>query len=187
MVELLCITKNKMKVFYDNINSHASTHFADTPNLRELVIEVLSSSNIHEDDLSLDVDMKRIIGTTDVVAIESTDKIVYAIRKNRPEQGYVPFVKFRLGQPDSHISIALMKGRNSSFDLSSAWIGTWDDPPFPQEPHATLESRKYWDTHAFIWGSQDIESGTEILKKPWQRQWSKQSSKRLLVVPLMCR
>jgi len=56
---------------------------------------------------------------------------------------------------------------DETYQLSSVWIGTWDDPPFPQQPHATLESKPYWSTHAFVWGSQEIEPNSELKSCPW--------------------
>lgn len=161
------MSKNKKQIFYDSVNSHASTHFADTPNLRELVVEVLENRDINKDELEFDIDMGRSVGTCDVVETDSSDEIVYAFRKNRREQGYVPFTKSRPAQPNSYVSIALLANPDGTYELSSAWIGTWDDPPFPQQPHATDESKPYWSTHAFVWGSQEIIPGTELDKCPW--------------------
>jgi hypothetical protein len=165
--ELLCRSRNGKHVYYNPINSHAATHFTDTPQLKELVIEVLKNRDLNDDNLEFDIDMGRVVGTTDVVEVDDADEIVYALRKNRAEQGYVPFTKSRKGQPDSFISIALVANQDGSCELSSAWIGVWDDPPFPQEPHAPPESKVYWSKHAFVWGSQEIEEGTETSDCPW--------------------
>jgi hypothetical protein len=154
-------------VWYDSAKSNASTHFADTPGLQELVVEVLQARRITQNDLWFDIDLHRIIGTTDVVAVDSSDEIVYAIRTKRFEQGYVPFTKSRPAQPSSYLSVSLIAEDDESYSLSSAWIGAWDDPPFPQESHATAESKEYWNSHAFVWGSQAIEPGSEMLNCPW--------------------
>jgi hypothetical protein len=165
--ELLCTSKDGKQVYFDPIHSHAATHFADTPQLRELVIEVLKNRDIANNELEFGIDMGRTVGTCDVVDTDDSNDIVYVIRKSRPEQGYVPFVKTRKPQADSNISISLLSNRDGTFQLSSAWIGTWDDPPFPQQPHATPNSKIYWNTHAFVWGSQEIEPGTETETCPW--------------------
>ncbi|HUD03281.1 MAG TPA: hypothetical protein VMR51_00595 [Patescibacteria group bacterium] len=167
MTELLCLSKNKKRIYYDSVNSHASTHFADTLGLRELVIEVLENRDLDNDNLEFDVDMGRPIGTSDVLETNESDEIVYAIRKNRSEQGYVPFTKSRSAQPSTNLSVALVANTDETYQLSSVWIGTWDDPPFPQQPHATLESKPYWSTHAFVWGSQEIEPNSELKSCPW--------------------
>jgi hypothetical protein len=165
--ELLCVSRNGKKVYWDSVNSHAVTHFADTPNLKKLVIEILENRDLDFTNLEFDLDVKRIIGTTDVTVVNDADEIIYAIRKNRKDQGYVPFTKSRKAQNSSYISIALVLNDDNSYNLSSAWIGKWDDPPFPQQTHATAESKDYWNTHAFVWGSQEIESGTETKVRPW--------------------
>jgi len=165
--ELLCISRNGKKVYWDSVNSHAVTHFTDTPNLKELVIEVLENKDLENNNLEFDIDMKRVIGTTDVTEVDDTDEIIYAIRKNRRDQGYVPFTKSRKAQNSSYIFIALILNNDNSYSLSSAWIGRWDDPPFPQQAHATAVSKDYWNKHAFVWGSQEIEPGTETNVKPW--------------------
>ena len=167
MYRELCVSKNGKQVYFDSEHSHAATHFADTPQLKALVREVLQNTNIEDENLEFDLDMGREIGTCDVVETDTTDVIVYALRKNRTEQGYVPFTKSRPAQPDSNISISLVADTDGTYHLSSAWIGTWDDPPFPGQPHATPERRPYWSTHAFVWGSQEIEPGSELRNCPW--------------------
>ena len=166
-VELLCTSKDDKKIYVDSVSSHAATHFADAPQLKELVIEVLENRNIATNKLEFDYDMKRIIGTCDVIEASENDEIVYAIRKFRYDQGYVPFIKNREAQDDSNISISLIANPDGTYQLSSAWIGTWDDPPFPQQSNATPESPIYWKKHALVWGSQEIEAGSETSVCPW--------------------
>lgn len=166
--ELLCTSHDGKDVYYDPINSHAATHFADTPQLKELAIEVIKGRDIATSPLEFDIDLGRTVGTSDIVETDDSDEIVYVIRDHRPEQGYVPFVKTREPKDDSHISIALLATEVlSKYLLSSAWIGTWNSPPFPQQPNATRESKIYWSRHAFVWGSQEIEPGTETKVCPW--------------------
>lgn len=167
MNEILCVSRNGKQVYYNSMDSHAATHFADTPKLKELVVEVLRGRDINNDNLEVDLDMGRTIGTCDVVETDDSDEIVYAMRKNRSEQGFVPFTKSRDTQPSSYISIALIANLDGTYQISSAWIGTWDDPPFPQQPHATQESKSYWSRHAFVWGSQEIEPNSAINSCPW--------------------
>jgi hypothetical protein len=167
MNERLCVSRNGKYVYYDSVNSHAAAHFADTPQLKGLAVEVLENRDIHNDSLEFDLDMGRTVGTCDVVETDETDDLVYALRKNHLEQGFVPFTKSRAAQPDSHISISLIANKDGTYQLSSAWIGAWDDPPFPQQPNATAESKQYWSKHAFVWGGQAIEPGSAINNCPW--------------------
>jgi hypothetical protein len=100
--------------------------------------------------------------------VEEKDDIVYALRKNRQEQGYVPFTKSRKAQLNSHVSMHLNKIDSDNYELASAWIGEMDSPPFPEDPNATADSSEYWSKHAFVWGSQEIISGSEQIVCPWK-------------------
>jgi hypothetical protein len=165
--ELICITKNNKKILFNNIESHAATHFSDTPELRELISNILKQKELTESEISIDVDMGKPIGTSDVVDIDETDYIVYAYRKNRREQGHVPFTKSRKAQLNSHVSMHLNKIDEGIYELASAWIGEFDSPPFPEDPNATTESNSYWSKHAFVWGSQEIIPESELKVCPW--------------------
>jgi hypothetical protein len=146
MQKLIAISKNGIKVNYDPLYSHAATHLEDTPNLKYLVI-----------------------GKCDVVNVTKTDEIVYGVRKNREDDGLVPFVKNRQGDSCRYVAVHLVPQSNDSYTLSSAWIGTFgkDDEPFPQSKDANKRSIHFWNEHAFIYGSQEILPNTETTKKPW--------------------
>ncbi|MDB5184788.1 MAG: hypothetical protein JWN38_596 [Candidatus Saccharibacteria bacterium] len=165
--EFLCITQNGVSVSYDPIDSHAATHFDDTPQLKELVIEVLTTSTLVADREAFDIDLGRVVGTTDVVTVDTSDEIVYAVRKNRDDNEYVPFTKSRPAEPSSWVTVSLDKQPDGHYILFSAWIGRYDDPPFPGTEYETPESRPYWTEHAFVWGSQVIKPGTETTTCPW--------------------
>ncbi len=167
-MELLCSSANGKKVYYDPINSHAATRLKDTPQLRGLVIELVGKLDLHG-DIGTHVDMGRVVGTCDVVDVDDSDQIVYGLRKNRDEDGLVPFTKSRPGDPCRDIAVHLVKQPNDSYILSSTWIGTFDDDdePFPSSPNANERSVDFWNKHAFVYGSQEIQAGTETTKRPW--------------------
>ncbi|MBP9826922.1 hypothetical protein KBC99_00405 [Candidatus Saccharibacteria bacterium] len=165
--EPLCKSANGKKVVYDPINSHTATHFHDAPKLRKLVIEILSKKNLEGELITGDIDMGKVVGDSDVVEVDESDEIVYAMRKNRADQGYVPFTKSRKTQPTSIVSIYLARKDDVTYELSSAWIGEYDSPMFPQMNNATDDSIPYWSKHAFVWGSQEIIPGTELTDCPW--------------------
>lgn len=169
MQEFLCKSKNGVTVTYDPVHSHAATHLEDTPQLKNLVIELINNMILEDDNIATHVDMGRIVGTCDVVDVDNTDEIVYGIRKNRDEDGYVPFTKSRAGDPCPYVSVHLIKQGDRVYILSSAWIGTFgdDDEPFPNAPNANERSIDFWDKHAFIYGSQEIVKGTETADRPW--------------------
>ena len=161
----LCHTQNNNRVLYDPLHSHTATHFNDAPDLKNLVIQILSSRDIDGDYLGFDVDMGKPIGHMDVVDVTADDEIIYAKRKNRDE--YVPFVKNRQPKPCSYVSLALKQIDADNYELQSAWIGEFESPPFPGEKSATAESIPFWNRHAFVWGSQGIQENTLTIQRPW--------------------
>lgn len=167
--ELLCISKNGIQVTYDPIYSHATTHLQDTPQLKTLVIEVVKNMVLNGQEAATHVDMGRVVGTSDVVTVDDTDEVFYAIRKNRMDDGLVPFTKTRAAEPSRYVAVHLVRLVDGSYELSSAWIGTFDDDsePFPQSPNATKRSIDYWRQYAFVWGSQEVVPGSVTTARPW--------------------
>jgi hypothetical protein len=160
---------NHKNVIYDPVSSHAATHLEDTPQLAGLVREVIAGMTLEEDELATYVDLGRVVGSCDVVEVDEGDEIVYGMRKNRTDDGYVPFTKSRQGDPCPYVSVHLIKNSDDAYVLSSAWIGTYgeDDEPFPQSSNATDQSIPFWKKHAFVWGSQEIQPGTIREDCPW--------------------
>lgn len=165
--EVLCESANGKSIIYDPVNSHTATHFHDAPELRKLVIEYLITSALDGELIAKDVDMGRTIGNSDVVATDKSYEIIYAMRKNREDQGYVPFTKTRHTEPCSLLSVYIVCKDENTYELLSAWIGNYESPMFPQMDNATEASIPYWSSHAFIWGSLEIIAGTERNDCPW--------------------
>lgn len=165
----LCTSQNGKRVYYDSVHSHAATHLEDTPQLKGLVIELIEKMVLEDDNIGTHIDMGRVVGTCDVVKVDDADKIVYGIRKNRDDDGLVPFTKSRKGDPCPYVTIQLIQQTDGSYILSSAWIGTFgdDDEPFPNSPLANERSVDFWNKHAFVYGSQEIQAGTETPTCPW--------------------
>jgi hypothetical protein len=165
--EYLCKSANGKRIVFDTVNSHTASHFADAPNLRELVTDILRKERLEDPIVAHDVDVGKVVGLTDVVEVGERDKVVYAMRKNHAEQGYVPFTKSQSSQPSSLVSFYLLKRDASTYELASTWIGAYETPDFPQMESATKGSISYWRNHAFTWGSQAIIPGTELSDCPW--------------------
>ena len=165
--ELLSISANGESVVFDSVNSHVATHFKDSPTLRGITRDLLICMDLKGALTAKDVDMGKVIGNSDVVDVDNSDTIVYAMRKNRRDQGYVPFTKSRSPQPSSLISIYLVKKDSETYELSSVWIGEYESPLFPQMNNVTAESIRFWSKHAFVRGSQVIIPGTVLLNCPW--------------------
>lgn len=169
MQQHIANSKNGINVTYDPVHSHAATHFEDTPQLKGLVREVISHLDLNGQDIARHYDMGRIVGTCDVVTVNESDEIVYGIRKNREDDGLVPFVKNRHGDDCPYVAVHLVPQADKSYMLSSAWVGTFgdDDEPFPLSKDANERSADFWNKHAFVFGSQEILSGTETNSCPW--------------------
>ena len=159
-------TKNNSAVYYDANESHAATHFADTKNLKQLVTNILKNKVLDRPRMLFDTDMGRIVGNTDLVMNQPGDIIVYAKRKNRGDI-YTSFNKSQKPQPSSVVAIGVELRPDGSYELLSAWIGTIDSPPFPGDEHETNESKPFWTGHSLVWGTQEIQEGTETLACPW--------------------
>lgn len=166
-LEQLCMSANHKLIMFDPIHSHTATHFNDSPGLRDIVINIISKEKLTEPVIAKDIDMGKNIGDSDVVEIDESDDLIYAMRKNRENQGYIPLTKSRTSQPSRLVSIYLVRKNKSTYELLSTWIGKYDSPPFPQMDNASDESIPYWNKHAFVWGNQETIPGTEIFNCPW--------------------
>lgn len=163
----LCSSANNCAVYFNSVDSHTATHFEDAPQLQEIATNVISTKMLEGAIVTLEVDMGNSIGVTDVVEVDVSDEIVYAIRKNREDQGLVPFTKSRKQQPSSLVSLYLVKRDSSTYELSSAWIGEFESPSFPMMKNADAQSKPYWSKHAFVWGSQQIIPDSVVANCPW--------------------
>lgn len=157
-------TKNGRTVYVDTQGSHAATHIADTPNLLELVREVVTGLEPNDDNIYIDKNMGRPVGLSDLVETNHTDKILYAKRLNRDD--YTRFVLDRQPEPTNLVTIVLHKDSGGDYELWSAWIGS-AAPQFPGSEFETPESKPFWRKHALVWGNQAIQSGTEREDWPW--------------------
>jgi len=157
-------TKNEKAVYVDIEGSHAATHIADTPQLLELVQEVVISLSPDADNIYLDRDMGRPIGLSDLVETDENDKTLYAKRLNR--DNYTRFVLNRDAESTHFVTVVLQKDTEGDYELWSAWIGR-AVPQFPGDKLETPESRPFWQKHALVWGNQAIQPGTEKEDWPW--------------------
>lgn len=160
----LATSKNDFKVYYDKQNSHAATHLEDTPQLLELVREIIPLLELTNDYVTLEYNFGRPVGLTDLITNQPGDEIVYAKRKNR--DAFNPFNKSQKPQPCSYVTIALQR-ESKVYELLSAFIGREGTPPFPLETTAKSESRSFWNSHSFAFGIQEIQVGTLTTRCPW--------------------
>lgn len=164
MKEFIGKTKNGCSVYVDTVHSHASTHLKDTPGLLELTEEALDQLELTEEKYWFDIDMSRVIGTSECVETHDGDEILYAQRPNR--DNFSRFVKNRKPEPTNYLSLWLEKRGENEYELMTTYIGR-KTPSFPGGKSETPESFMFWADHALIWGNQEIVSGTETTICPW--------------------
>lgn len=163
--EIVGQSQNGVTVWFDTTESHAATHIADTPGLRDLAAEVLSQSEITGDYMQFHLNLGRTVGTSDLIENQPGDEIVYAKRLNRNE--YTVFNKTRPPQPSQLVTVAVEKREDRTYELVSTWIGPSDSPSFPGTERETPESKPFWTKHSLAWGRQEVQPGTETKICPW--------------------
>src|SRR3989344_6129763 len=115
-LQQLCLSANGKRVVFDPIGSHTATHFNDSPDLRDIVRNLVIKMDLSEPLVAKDIKMGKIVGNSDVVKVDGSDEIVYAMRKNREDQGYVPFTKSRTSQPSRLISVYLVQIDDNTYE-----------------------------------------------------------------------
>ena len=157
-------TKNGLDVSVDLIHSHAATHIKDTPQLMDILPEIMPTLAPRKDYEKYEVDTGRIVGTQDLVETVQGDDIVYAMRPNRDV--WTRFVKGRQPVPTRTVALHLKKIGETEYDLFTAYIGVLT-PSFPGGEFETPESRPFWEKHALVWETQEVVPGTETRTRPW--------------------
>lgn len=163
--EVIGLSNNGVEISYDPVDSHAATHLDDTPGLLELVNEIIPTIEVSQDeDTVLETDMGRVIGSSELVEVNSSDEIFYALRKNREKP--ITFVRDRSPVETSLVTVVIKPLTDGAYNLHSAWIGPLV-PSVPGDEKETPESREFWNSHALVAGRQEIVPGTETTKCPW--------------------
>ncbi|MCI0597682.1 hypothetical protein L0Y34_01245 [Candidatus Parcubacteria bacterium] len=106
------------------------------------------------------VDFGQIIGESNCIETTPEDEIVFARRPRRA--GLTRFVKNKERVPTSQLTAILLK-TDEGYILISAFLGPKAEPE-PWDKNATEASEKFWNTHAVVWGTEDIIPGTETSK-----------------------
>lgn len=163
MKKFFATSKNGVRVYLDTTTSHALTHFAHNPKLREVTRQLISEIKIKGEIIRINKDMGEIVGLTDLVETNKKDEIIYAIRPLR--EIYTRFVKGKKSSPTSWVTIDIRKENNGYF-LYTAFVGHLI-PSFPGGDYLSGQSKKFWSKHALVWGCEEIVSGTETKKCPW--------------------
>lgn len=112
-----------------------------------------------------EVKFDRIVGETICVATRPGDQIIYAKRPKR--WGHTRFVRNRKPEQSSSVVVILKKAEEDDFYiLITAFVGKIADPE-PWDRNATSTSRDFWNTHALVWGYEEVLLDTETTECPW--------------------
>ncbi len=162
--QLLGKTKNGIDVYVDMISSHAITHFSHHPKLLDAVKKSIPTLEVSGQISRTEIDTGEVVGTTDLVETGEGDEIFYAIRTLRDT--YSRFVKNKKPTPTTWVTVDLRKVSDAEYYLYTAFVGRLT-PSFPGGNYLPEQSKKFWSTHALVWGTQEIKPGTETEKCPW--------------------
>ncbi len=160
--EFLCQSSNGVDVFVDTEHTNIALHIIENPNLVESVKEAVQQSEVTGKKVALEVDLGRVIGETSMVEITEQDEVVYAKRLGRDK--YSKFVKNRELLPTSKVVVILFQ-EDYGYLVWSAWCGEL----LPQEPDGQggmHTSRAFDMSHALVYNSKIIQSGTEATQNP---------------------
>jgi hypothetical protein len=158
MYRYVIVESEKGYVVYVNlIASSAGTYLSRQPYVIGLIKEVLEPMVINGTKLTIEHDMGRVIGNTDIVETSSKDTVYYA--QPHKKAVYSRYVKNRQPLPSSVLSIILHKDEEGNFELLDTWIGPYS-PPFPGDDLATSKSKLFWENHALIQDSQVVQTKT---------------------------
>jgi hypothetical protein len=159
-------SKNGIAVYVDTEKGHAATHIADDATLLGLVKEVIATIDLRGAELKQEYVFDHVVGECDLQTVDEDDDIVYARRLQRDR--YTKFVKGKPRHQCSSVTI-ILKQASDGYKLLSAWVGHLV-PSFPKL-HATadqgIEEKKYWTTHALVWGKQAVDEATITTVCPW--------------------
>lgn len=159
-------SKNGLQVFIDLEKGHASTHIADDDKLLDLIKEIIQNFTLYGEEMKFEHVFDHVIGECDLQTVDETDEIVYAIRNHRDR--YTKFVMNKPRHQCSSVTI-ILKQIDKGYELVSAWVGHLV-PSFPKlhvSPTSDRAEKKYWQTHALVWGRQAVDETTITRVCPW--------------------
>lgn len=138
---------------YDRLNSHLH----NIPILEVYLPLALQSIDTENRPFIVEtVDFNKVIGESECVETKPGDEIIYAQRPGRA--GLSRFVRGEKA-PTSKLTVVLKKVEDGYITLT-AYVGEKSEPE-PWDKVATPASVEFWNTHALVWGSQEIIPGTE--------------------------
>lgn len=151
-------TANNKTVLLDYGQTNIEYHLLETPDLIELVQEALPHLVLDDrDQVVLEQDMGRVVGTTNLVETTDRDTIVYAKRIGREQ--YTRFAKNRELTPCRSIVIVIRRSEGIYY-LWTAMCGK------KLPPEAYQENSAFNQTHALVYDESLIQLDTLVESRP---------------------
>ncbi|MEO8863096.1 MAG: hypothetical protein ABI354_02120 [Candidatus Saccharimonadales bacterium] len=144
-------------VYVNLINSPAGHYLSRQPYVINLLKEILPGIKLKGEYISIEHDMGRTIGNTDIVETSEKDTIFYALPYKKDV--FSRFAKNRYPIPSHKLSLVLHRDGDGSYELHDTWIGPCT-PPFPGAENEKDNSKEYWENHAYVQDAQAIQSKT---------------------------
>lgn len=110
------------------------------------------------------IEFGRVIGAATCVATANDDDILFAQRPHR--LGLTRFVQGRMPEPATTLVVILKQIEEGNYLLITAFVGK-ETPPEPWDSKATEQSVAFWNSHALVWGEEEIIPDSETLDCPW--------------------
>jgi hypothetical protein len=162
---LFALSKNGMEIFWDLETSHASTHFQDTPALKEVVRKAIPNFVVEGEGIQVEVDIGKVVGESSLIETTDHDDIVYALRPLRTL--YSKFVKNRKPVATSWVTISIKHGEKGQYYLYTAYVGRLT-PSFLGGDYLPEQSKGFWSHHALVWGTQEVIPESVTKECPWE-------------------
>ena len=165
MTHLIGYTQNDLPVYVDLFTSKAAKHIAREPHMLTLAAEALRLTTLEMPTIDLEYDMGRTVGYDFVVKTTDVDLIFYV--QLLQDSVYTRFTRNGKPLPTSHISVSLRQNQgDASYWLDDIRIGHLI-PPRPGSIEETTKSKPYWESHAFVFGHQPMQSATLTKTRPY--------------------
>jgi len=161
---LLIALPNRRQVYVDLITSPAGHYLSRQPYVINLIKEVLAPMRLRQPEVTIEHDMGRVIGNTNIVETSEKDAIIYA--QPHKKKTYARYAKNRSLSPSQILTIILEQDEAGNYELLDTWIGPYT-PPFPGEDKATQTSKTYWESHALVMDNLMVQTKTITKDSPY--------------------
>lgn len=155
---------NHREVYVNLISSPAGHYLSRQPYVINLIKEVLGTMRLKDTSVSIEHDMGRVIGNTDIIETSEKDAIIYA--QPHKQSTYARYAKNRTLSPSRILTIIMEQDEDGNYELFNTWIGPFS-PPFPGDEKATKTSKSYWESHALVMDQQVIQTKTITKVSPY--------------------